>query len=424
MPVRKPISKRTRGYNATTFIGEAVAYNPSTNPLYKDFVDKAPLGTVGLFKIPLNGDESSATRVAGSLSEGEKFFIAQVMSNVGDNRGAGPHIKKSKTLDLKSISRKTKNDFILPASQLTHIGYNGVGGDLEFVSGAIVRDYDYSIAILETSEENQPYPTWQYNYQPKSSDTSKDIAFGIAEKANNPFSLQNKEASPLVTIEVLIKGQEGAITETFDVEEGSNVIVASAASHGLIVGDILQLTVGTSKVSYLVEKVDTTDITLNTGFIGKTATGLAGDILTAIEAVGLQIKSIYEDVHFRVSVRGELEDSAIYYTSPYSVGSGSRTQVERMEYEGNIFDGGTTIHAKYAPKYGELNRFRKDEYAYEVINLQYVAEYESVAIPNTTDSHLGYIEFALPITSGALTDEGYVNAPASPLSAVKSALGL
>jgi len=421
MPTRKITARNTKGYNAIGFVAKDVEYNPAANATYLDFVEKAPIGTVGIFKL-VSGDETKATRVSTALADGDKFFIAQVMLDRREQFEGVQHVKKTPTFDYKDLTKKGSAGFVLPVKQVTAVGFDGTKGDLVADGGTLSKYDDVEIAIIDLTVADLSYPTWNFNVNAKAGETIKSAAYKLVNKVNDPLDLQNKEFGSIVSAEVLVAGTATAETPTFDVVNGEVTVEASAAPV-VTAGGELRLG-GATGGTYLVESVVGTTVTLSSPFAGKTATGLAGDIMTATTHLGIRFTSIYEGSHFRVAVKGEITDSDVSYITPFSIGSGGRTEVERLEYEANIFEGVTTVNAAFKERYGELTTFRSSALAYDVIRLQYRKASISKAIVNSEDVHYGYVDFAAPITTGAPASEGFVDATASPLAIVKTALGV
>jgi hypothetical protein len=415
MPITKITSRRTKGHKATGFAAAAVAYTSATT--FKAFGDTATVGAVGIFKLA-GTDEGDATRVTSALSAGDKFFFAQILSKSGSTSNTPDGIKKSPVLDFGSLPFINYAAFSAPVLQSSYVGYDGTKGDFETSTGVISRYDDFEVAILDMTTPNLPYPTWSYSFNAKSNSTTSDIAFGIAAKVNDPLEMQNKEYGSIVSAEVVVEGISGT-SITITVEQGSNAAVTSTS--GIAPGTILKIG---AEASYEVVSSSGTNVVLSSNYVGKSESGVSAVPITGLTNIGIKFTALYEGVHFRIATKGELEDTEVSYVVPFTVGSGGRDEVARFEYEANVFGGETTGNAEFAERYGEVTNFTSSSYAYDVFKLSYKKEFKSTAIPNTVGNHLGYVELIAPLTSGAPSEEGYEDATASPVAAIKTALGL
>lgn len=419
MSTRRIVTRSTLGQNAEVFIAKDLAYPNDTT--YQEFVELGEVGETAIFIVPASGDETQATKATAALSATDRFFIAQIQSKKDSNLPRDRYAKKTSSFLLSELTKKTITDFVLPVQQVTHVGYNGISGDVDF-GGGIVKNTEYEIAILETTEGFQPYPTWSYNYVAKSSDTEYSVLNSIVEKVNNTLDFENKENPSIVRAEVIGTGTATTIGTTLTVTQDENIVV-SAAAPTLAIGDALRIG-GASGGIYLVTDISGNNITLSTPYQGKDASEVAGDVITGFTALGIQITAKEESTVFRIAVRGELVDSSVSYTTPFVAGSGFRGHVETLEYTGNIYDGETTINAQFAERYGSLTTFRNTSLAYDVVHLGYRFSAASKGVYNSEDVNFGNIYIAAPKTSGVPADSDYSNASASPLATIKTVLGL
>ena len=409
MSVRRIKSRTTEGLNADIFITKGLAYSVLAD--YKTFGDSAADGEFGVFLL-VDGDDQNAAIKSTALASGDEFFIAQSQLSPRDGSKV---IKKTRRMLFDDIlaSRKKKSGFVLPTKQVSHVGYNGSGGDFE--TAAIAKDDEFGFSVLLTTEGYQPFPTWNFTYSAKTNDTNVEVADGIIRQVNDPQSLQNKENSTVVKAETLLEGTDTAISggETLTAVYGEPLVVSSGATHGVVAGDYLRIG-GAGEGSYLVKEVAGANITLFSNFVGTAGAGLAGDIMTAITATGIQVTTLEEQDHFRLAVKSELSDTSISYTTPFKQGSGYRDHITNLEYEGQIFDGTKTVNAAFNEKYGEQTNYRNSTYAYDLYILPSRGTESSKAIPNTETTHFANLIIAAPLDAATpANDEGYVDAPAS-----------
>jgi hypothetical protein len=418
MTTRRTNSRVTEGLNAQVFIAKALAY--ATDATFQDFANDAVDGEIGVFTLTASGNDGDATIETGALVAGDVFFIAQKQAS--PRNPSGPLVvKKTPRIAYSDVlAHKAEQTFVFPVKQVSHVGWNGTTGDFE--TTAIARHDEFGVSVLLTTEGSQPYPTWNATYTASTGDTNVEIAEGLINIFNDPQSLQNRENDTAVSAEAILVGTDTPITGTLTAVVGSKLVVPSSVSHGVAVGDVLQIN---SVGSYKVAAQTTTLITLATHYAGVAGAGLAGDVVTSVTATGLAITALEEGDHFDIAVKTNLEESPISYTTPFAQGTGYKEHIENLEYEGQIFDGTTTVNAAFADKYGSQTSYRDATHVYTVFTLPIRGTESSLAIPNTETTHYSTVIVAAAEagTVGANT-EGYVSASASPEATLSTVLAL
>lgn len=414
---RRIRSRVTRGLNSLSYVAKDLNY--TSQPTYEAFALNAEIGEIGVFLVGSNRDEAKAVLKTTALAANDTFFIAQITAKKGTDERS---IRKSPQHKFSEFVSITESPFNISVLQQTCIGYDGTSGDLE-VSG--IEKYDeFQVTVIENTQLYQPFPTWGYNYQAKSGDDKIDIFLNLAKNINNPLRLENKENGKIVSAEVIADGTYTVIggTETLTVTKGSNIIVSSGTSHGLSTGDLLRVG-GSLGGVYKVIGVSGAEITIETPYQGTSGTGIQGDTLSATQSVGLRLTALEEGVHFNVALKVLLSDTPVSYKIPFNKGSGVRDHIKNFEYEGDIFDGTTTVNAQFREKFGQQVSFRLVNAAYDVINFSYRKGEKSAAPPVGETVHYGYMDIASPLTSVPANELGYTQVTNSPRANLKTIFG-
>jgi len=401
----------TEGQNARVFIAKDLAY--STEATFGDFVDNAVDGEVGIFLYTsaMNSEEEATIRTT-LLTAADVYFVAQ--KQIGEES----LVKKTSPCSFGDLLTKHKEDFCNPVLQISAIGYDGTSGDIS--DGIVSVDINdiFELGVIETTEGHQPYPTWSYQYTARANDAIEDAVSNLMAQINDPQTLTNKENESLVIAEMLGTGTAQGGVYTAAVTNGSANVTTSGA-HGLLANEFVEI----AGVVYKIKSVPTTTtMILYSLYVGVTNATAASDGISVFTATGLRLTAIETQTTFSITLKEEFRDVTSSLVTPFKYGSGHLEHLVNLEYEGQIFDGTTTVNAEFQEKWGKQEDYRNSTLAYEIMQIDNLKGAESKALRNSNDTQISHNVIAAPITSGASAP--YSNAAASPLATIKTVLGL
>ncbi len=400
MAIAKRFTRKTGGLNAQVIVAPAVAISADAD--LATFITTATLGEIGVF-------DGNNARHTNAIVAGEEYFVVQKTSG---------GIKRT-TLQKWNDTTVLKKLYVAPVKQVSAVGYNRSGGS--FNAATIAAGQTYGIKVIETTEGNEPYPTWSYEYYTKPSDTYTDVIIGLAARINNPKSAENKQNKRLVQASPVINGTFGnytltGTTPTATFTNGSAIVTLGGTTPALnaVVGDFISVdtaatpsaTVGTTyKVIAISAGVS---ITLDRPFEGTTivmtqaqAQGTRLKVVTAITAQGIEFTTVDFDVHFRLAVYESLVNADITYTTAYVKGNGEDYQVRDLELEGQTYAGDTTKNTVFAADFGQQDYFWLLNETYDYIEITYLRREDERGFSSQTAK--GYITLACAKSSGGIT---------------------
>lgn len=309
----------------------------------------------------------------------------------------------SGVIDKRTITRATRGLYIASADQISYIGYDGTTGSIELFNE---NKYHVRISIRQgrTSAHGGLYLKHAF-YTSDANATQFEIAHNLLKALSVEFT---KEPDRIIKSEMLSDDAGAALgAGTLSVVNGSKYIVASSASHALVAGDVVRIGGTTTAIPvYVVDTVNGTEIKLTTIYQGTTATGVAGEELTATTgAFGIKLTGVSQP--FRVGKLDQdgqplifditLEDfgaTTYRYTAP-TAGSGNERQIKSLEFfaqgnEGNylrmgeplVFPGRTEASGNYDMIDLEIQEVYKDSMVAGPIDKQF-----TLAIPQTTPAY-------------------------------------
>lgn len=387
---RKIKTRQTLGLNARIFVSPDQVY--STQATFGAFVDNAVDGEIGIFEVTpaMTGDFQATIMTAAPVALGTGFFIAQMQ--IGTEKLA----KKTPTVNFGETTHKNFEAFCLPVNQISAIGFNGTGGDLQDVVPVITVGDNYEISIIETTEGHQPYPTWQYSYTANITDQFLPIVDGVASivlalqrQINDDLSIQNKENEPIVIAETLLGSFVALLTDVAATTVNGSAIVSTTITG--VTGDIVRI----DGVAYKIVSAAAGTMVLDSPYVGVSAAGTAVvDSTDTFAEVGLRFTSLLPDDTFAIALKEGLQDALNTLLQGFKEGTGYREHIANVEYEGQIFDGTTTVNVAFKDDFGSQNNYRDNAKAYDVIMCSYDATTNSKALPNSHDSQIGHLMVA------------------------------
>lgn len=358
MSIRKKFTRTTFGRGAQKFV--TVPFALSTQATEILFVaNETQVGRIGIY------DQAGAVRSL-VLAATDSFKILQ-------ERSSG-NIKRSTEL-LRSNCTITRRSYVAPVLCTGSIGWSGATGDLNIATPVVGNTYE--VGILETTEGNQPFPAWNYEYQTKSGDAPQDIVQGLARSVNDVSNLIYKQNDRLVRATCKAQGTYGNLAlggtaPTLTVTAGSAIVTFGGTTPTLdaAVGDFISISNTAAPTNligdvYKVVAISATNITLGRVFTGTTqvftqaeAQGTRVNRVTTITRSGIVFNALGIEEHFRILARQLLINSDILNLTTYVKGNGTTEQVQELEMEGLIYDGNTASNTQYGdPAFGNPDRF-------------------------------------------------------------------
>lgn len=401
-------TRKTVGVNAQIFIAPAMAI--TTDATYDLFLANAPLGEIGVY------DGVNALHTNAITSTEEVFIVQRTTQGVKKT----PVIKWSDITAVKKL-------YVAPVKQVSSIGWNGTGGTVN--NPTIAANQNFGIKVIETTEGNDPFPTWNYEYTSKPNDTILEVFSALAKKINDDNAVEHKQNQRLVSAKVKSDATysnfaiTGTGTLTMVVTNGSDQVRvnASGGTDGAIdavVGDYISFDAAATptdaigdvyKVTGKVSGTDDTTLTLNRVYTGATQTfteaegeGTRVKKVATIVVAGIELTSIDFDVNFRLAVNENLADADITYTTAYTKGNGTYENIVLFESEGQQFHGDTAKNTVFAADFGTMDKFAVSSETYDFFHLNFNRSEAGLA-PHANEWHRGHVILAVAKSTGGLT---------------------
>lgn len=227
----------------------------------------------------LNGTTFTELEDGNELTAGTPFSL--VGKSVDDTLHYSP------ILNPKNIRNLSYRAYTAKAEQVDYIGWNGTAGTIE----ATVYNH-YMLSVYYKHDKamwSEQKNIRVYNYETGATASAKNVCKSLSTQIN--MDLDTKLKAEIVANEATETALSNA--RTISATNGSDVVVGSAADHGVSVGDVLRVAAtGTANPVYIVTAVDGANITLHTKYQGATASGLASKIVTAITNWGLKLTGL------------------------------------------------------------------------------------------------------------------------------------
>lgn len=403
MPVKK-FTRYTKGRNQQVIVPKAIAITTdATLPL---FLALSPAGEIGVY------DAANALHT-NAIVAGESFYIVQ--------KNSDGSVKTTTLVAWNDVTVRRKA-YVAPVKAVGSIGWTGTVGNL-YLAAAVATTKMYELAVLETTEGNQPFPTWNYEYRAIPGDTEYSVMSALAKQINDTANLIYKTNSPLVTAKVKADATYGNYAlgagGTLTVTNGSTLITTAVGTADFTVGDNISFdaaaapTDAIGDVYKIVANVDANNWTLDRPYQGATQTfteaeaeGTRVKKVTVLVsgAIGLQLTAINDEESFRIVARQELQYSTITNLSSYSKGNGSSDRIAELEAEGNAFAGnmaGNTVYGNEA--YGNPDKWVTSGETYDTFNIEALQTLRTAGAPNGYGKQPLSIVIAAPKSAGGLS---------------------
>lgn len=399
----KKFTKYTKGRNQQVIVPKAIAI--TTDATLALFLSLAPTGEIGVY----DGVDALHTE---SIDPGESFYIIQKRSDGS--------IRKTNLVAWNDVTVRRKA-YVAPVKCVGSLGWAGTAGALN-LAAAVASGKLYELAILETTEGNQPFPTWNYEYQAKPGDVELDVLGGLAKMINDSANIIYKSNAPLVTAEVKADatyttfyaiGAGGTLTVT----NGSTSVVTAVGTINFVIGDFVAFAPSgppsdsVGSIYKIVGNPDANTWTLNRAYTGATQTFVEAEAEgtrvikpTAIVTTGLVLTAINNEESFRIVARQELVYASIVNQSAYARGNGTSDRIAELELEGNAFAGNTAGNTIYGNEgYGNPDKFVTDGETYDTFNIEANVTVKTAGSPNGWGKQLMSIVIAAPKSAGGLS---------------------
>ncbi len=399
MPIKR-FTRYTKGRNQQVVVPKAVAV--SADATLALFIANAAVGAIGVY----DGNDALHTNL---ITANETFYIVQKRSD-GSIRRTTPM--------LWSETVVTRKAYVAPVKAVGSLGYSGTGGALNLPASVAIGKR-YEIAIIETTEGNLPYPTWNFEYAAISGDNEYSVLSGLAKQVNDLNHIVYRSNAPLVTAKVKVDGTYAnyTTTGTYTVTNKSAVVALTLAATDPAVGDLISFdaaaapTDAIGDVYKVIAVVAGVSFTLDRPYAGATQTFIAAEAsgtrvkkVTAYVNGGLEFTAINEDEHFRIIARQDLVYATIQNMTAYTKGNGTSDRTAELELEGNTFAGNTAGNTRFGNEaYGNPDKFvTSSTETYDTFNI--VAKKELVLTGDTTSGkYPTYAVIAAPKSAGAIS---------------------
>lgn len=356
------------GRNAVNYASSktSTTANAAANP------QDLALGAVGVYLLGVDGSNAGKTvlvttanlstvaTLAGAAKSEIRYIFAQ---------GTADGAILSRAVTAREFKRNYKKEYAVAQKEVSYVGYNGATGTL---AGTPTLAYDEAL-IGFANRMNQSLPEDEIKSISATillGDSSYTIASKLAAAINaNAISADNAGAAFLG--EVVSDGIATAIAFVGSVvyTAGSDTLTVGT-SHNVAAGDyyrvvlnpqtgVIDITAATvaNSVVYKVLAITATTIQLDRPFTGITQTiTQANAITTATKGtvpanVGLRIAALSNVyLQFALSADGLIKYSPITYAVGINPGSGTLTQMRKLEKDAQIARGGFNTADPYLPK--------------------------------------------------------------------------
>ncbi len=398
----KKFTRYTKGKNQQVIVPKAAAV--STDATLALFIANAASGVIGVY----DGNDALHTN---AITAAETFYIVQKRSD-GSIRKTTPMLWSEATV--------TRKAYVAPVKCIGSLGWSGTAGALN-LPASVATGRIYEFAIMEMTEGNMPYPTWNYEYQAIPGDTEFLVLAALAKKVNDSNNLIYKSNKPLVTAKVKVDGTYGNLAlgagGTLTVTNKSTTITFAVGTNDVAVGDFLSFdaaaapTDNVGDVYKVLAAIDANNYTLDRPFAGATQTfteaeaeGTRVKRVTVFVATGLQFTAINDDETFRIVARQDLAYASLVQMSSYTRGNGTADRIAELELEGNTFAGNTAGNTVFGNEaYGNPDKFViSSTETYDSFNI--VANKKMVLVGDTTSgTYKTEVVIAAPKSAGGIS---------------------
>lgn len=396
----KRFTRYTKGRNQQVVVSKATAV--STETTLALFIANSTAGQIGVY----DGDGALHTN---AITSAEYFTIVQKRSD-GSIRKTTPQ--------LWSNVAVTRKAYVAPVKAVGSIGWSATQLTGALNLPTIAAKQFFELAIIETTEGNQPFPTWNFEYMSITGDVELDILENLAKLINDPTSIQYRNNKRLVSVKVKAVATYGnyTTTGTYTVTNGSTVVATTVSATDPAVGDFISFDAAAAPTSavgdiYKVVAISAgVSFTLNRPYQGATQTFVAAEAsgtrvkkVTVVTASGLEFTSLENIAHFRLVARQNLNQATIENLTSFARGNGDSDMIGELEKEGNTFAGltaGNTVFGNQA--FGVEDLWVTDGETYDTFNVN-VNQFVAKVPGGDSDRANEAITIAAPKSSGGIS---------------------
>jgi hypothetical protein len=260
-----------------------------------------------------------------ALANGDQFFVIQ-------GRGASQPLMKSPIL-TKGKVKLTISKFKSAQQQVTAVGYNGTTGALP-----VANNTDFWIKIRkrdnDAANRSQPFSLFAGPVRTDATGTQAELASMLIK--NGYLNFKDEPANHYLRFEAICDnpGATDGTATTADVTNGSLAVVLNAGPTTMVAGDYIRFGSTVNDPVYLITDISGTALTLNSPYVGTTATGVTIEYITAALAAV---------ANFGVKVTGNVDPFDVnqwrdYYANRFTVNfSDSNTLITHVQgaFNGN-----------------------------------------------------------------------------------------
>lgn len=377
-------------------ISTDTAVGSATNPA------NVAAGAIAIFR-----EDNTLLSPGDTIADSEKiYFVRGVASGETPEISAG--IQGSGVKIWKGLS------YVAPVKQVAHVGFQGTGTNTISVTNG--GKYTFGVTSLDANWE--PYPRKSVQIVADSSATPFEIATAIAKEANANYLKANPNVNDPknfpVYVEVLADittGSAGAGGGTVAVERGSKLVVFTN-SPSVVAGSFVRFgTNNDTSPVYVVASVSGLNVYLTREYVGATDAALAiasvnftNTAPVVGDEAGLEITAKDFGSIFTIFLDEDFEGTVITYTTPYNPGSGTSTQVAKIENDNRGWKGelNRTILPLTQPTYTVSGA------TYDLYHVQFANETLDRAFPVQMINNVQELVIAIP--AGAASQAAFENA--------------
>lgn len=207
-----------------------------------------------------------------ALVNGDQFRIVQ-------GKGIGVPLMKTPVLTKGKI-KLTISKFKSAVQQVTIIGFNGTTGALP-----VANDTNFFIKIRkrdnDAANRSQPFSLFAGPVRTDATGTQAELATLLI--ANGYLNFKDEPANHYLKFEAIVNnaGATDGTATTASVTNGSKGVVLNAAPTTMVAGDYIRFGSTVNDPVYLITSIVGTALTLNSPYVGDTATGVTIEYVTA-----------------------------------------------------------------------------------------------------------------------------------------------
>ena len=280
----------------------------SALPAVGDVVTSANLeqGAVVITNVGLERLDAAAF---AALSSTDRFLVVQ-------GKGASEPLMKSPVLTKGKIAI-TSAKFKPEQQQVTAIGFNGTTGALPVANNT---DFWIKIRKRDNDAANRSQPMSLFAGPVKTDATGTQAELAAALVKNGYLNFKDEPANHYLKFEAICNnaGATDGTATTANVVKGSRGVVLNAAPTTMAVGNFIRFGTTVSDPVYLIKAISGTDLTLDTPYVGDTATGVTIEYVTTALAAAANFGILITGIQAPFNVNSFRDYYANRFTATFS----------------------------------------------------------------------------------------------------------